>query len=52
MVSKIAWWPPCRAGRRSGRLDGVLTLQVLRNSGAAFSIGTSMTSCSPSSRSG
>ena len=42
-VSKAVVVAALRPGRVVHLIDGVLQLQVLRNSGAAFSIGTSMT---------
>ena len=38
-----SWSRPCRIGPRSGCSAALLTLRELRNSGAAFSIGTSVT---------
>src|SRR5207342_2254113 len=43
VVSKVAIVATLPPPDKVRLLDGLLTLQVLRNSGAAFSIGTSMT---------
>jgi signal peptidase II len=43
VISKVAVVATLRHGEHVRLLGGLLTLRVLRNSGAAFSIGTSMT---------